>query len=117
MLNYLATPYTHDDRRVRRKRAQKAAMLACRLIQQGLYIFCPIAHTHAIAECGDLPCGFEYWGEFDRIMLNASQRLLIGKIEGWEDSKGIAAEIQIMRALGRPIVLVDPETLVFTPDY
>ena len=116
MLNYLASPYTHPDKQRRRKRARAVTMLACRLIQEKrLHIFSPIAHTHAIAECGDLPSDWDYWEEFDRIMLTASQRLLIAEIEGWEDSNGIMNERKIMSALGRPIVLVNAETLEFTP--
>lgn len=116
MLNYLASPYTHPDKQRRRKRARAVIMLACRLIQEKkLHIFSPIAHTHAIAECGDLPSDIAYWEEFDTILLKASSRLLIATIEGWEESVGIAVERKIMASLGRPIVLVDPETLEFTP--
>lgn len=115
MLIYLATPYTHPDKRVRAKRAKQAAILACRLIQQGNMIYCPVAHGHALAECGDLPGDIQYWRLLNMPILEVCGELWIGTLDGWMDSDGIKDEVKIMHADLKPIFTVDPETLERKP--
>lgn len=121
MLVYLASPYTDPSRQVRKKRAKAVIAVAVRLIQQyaasGVRIYSPIAHTHAMAEAGDLPCNFDYWEEFDRRVLTVCDELWIAKLDGWQESHGISNEVQIMRQLHKPIRYVDPESLVMEIDY
>jgi hypothetical protein len=110
-LIYLATPYNHLDPAIREKRFILACLAAATLMRDGIHLFCPIAHTHPIALQGDLPCGWEYWQEYDRIMLSACTELWIVQMEGWEQSKGIKGEIQIALELGKGIKYLDPVTL------
>lgn len=111
MLVYVASPYTHSDRRVRRKRAQAVIHLTVQLIQQfpNIHFFSPIAHSHALAEVGDLPCEFEYWEEFDRRVLSACDELWVAMLEGWKQSKGIKSEIFIMNELMRKVSYINPD--------
>ena len=85
--------------------ANKAAGL---LMRRGLFVFSPISHTHPIALACDLPRGFEYWGSYDRAMLARCGKMVVLKIDGWQDSVGVQAEIEIARALGITIEYMDP---------
>lgn len=107
-LSYLASPYSHPDPEVRRQRFEDVCRIAGRLMSQGKLIFSPIAHTHPIAEMGDLPKGFDFWEEFDRAMLAACGELLILRLSGWQESQGIAAEIEIATEMDIPINYIDP---------
>jgi len=102
-LIYLASPYGHPDPAVREERFRAVCVVAARLMREGLYVFSPIAHTHPIAEAGDLPKGWDFWKGYDRVMLSACSELWVLCLPGWEESEGVAAEIQIARSLEKPI--------------
>lgn len=107
-LTYLATPYSDSDPAVRQRRFEVVNCVAADLIIDGAHIFSPISHTHPIAEAGSLPCGWEFWGEYDLIMLKASEKLIVLRQAGWEKSVGVAGEIGIARELGLLIEYMDP---------
>src|SRR5687767_6421535 len=102
-LIYLATPYNHPDPAIREERFKLACQAAATLMQDGIHLFCPIAHTHPIALAGDLPHGWEYWREYDRMMLDACAELWIVQMDGWDQSEGIKGEIEIAREQGKEI--------------
>ena len=103
---YLATPYTHQDPRIMEKRFKTACRIAGRLMRQGHIVFCPIVHSHPIAvECG-LPRDWEYWQKLDEKYILVCDRFMVALMPGWESSKGIEAEINIAKKLGRKIEYV-----------
>lgn len=106
---YLAHPYTHPDPAVMESRFQSANRIAGYLMQRGLIVFSPISHTHPIACCCDLPRGWVYWHTFDRLYLDAASAMYVVMAEGWQKSKGIAGEIEIMHSLRKSIRYLTPE--------
>ena len=104
MLVYLGTPYSHPDPKVREARFQKVNKVAAKLMASGFHVFSPISHSHPIALAGDLPISWDYWSEYDRIMLSCCEMLVVLELEGWEESTGLTAEIRIARELGIHIV-------------
>lgn len=103
-LIYLATPYSHDDRTIRAKRFMTACELTAALFKAGYMCFSPIAHTHPISEIGELPSGFEFWHDYDRLMIARCDVLLIVDMPGSSDSKGIKAETLIAQQLKKPVI-------------
>lgn len=102
-LIYLATPYNHPDPEVRESRFKVACEVAAHFMRNGVHLFCPIAHTHPIAQAGDLPKGWDYWHDYDYTMLSACSELWVVEIDGWRDSEGIRGEIEIANELDMPI--------------
>lgn len=102
-LIYLATPYSHPDKAVMERRFNEAAAIAAKLMGDGHFVFCPITHTHPIAVHGELPRGWDFWERYDRIMLTACTKVIVAKMDGWGQSKGIAGELRIAAELGLPI--------------
>lgn len=100
---YLATPYSHSDKAVMESRFDQACKIAGMLMAEGHTVFSPIAHTHPIAVRCDLPRGWDFWHKYDIAMLEASSKLIVAKMEGWEQSRGISGEIEIAKSLGLPI--------------
>jgi hypothetical protein len=100
---YLASPYSHPDKEVRHDRFVAACVYAGSLMQKNKHVYSPIAHTHPIAELCELPTGWEYWKEFDTIMLRVCSEVRVLCIPGWKESKGIAAELEMARGMGLPI--------------
>lgn len=110
-LVYLATPYNHPDPFVREERFTLACFAAATLMRNGVHLFCPIAHTHPIALQGNLPCGWDYWREYDRLMLDACAELWVVQMSGWRESQGISGEIAIATIQNKPIYFLHPVTL------
>lgn len=108
-LIYLAVPYSHPDSEVRKIRFQKVNVVAAKLMKAGHHIYSPISHTHPIALAGDLPTGWEYWSAYDRALLNVCKKIIVLKLEGWETSKGVTAELNIAKELGLEIEFIEDE--------
>jgi len=107
-LVYLACPYTHPNHAIMVWRWNSVNKVAAKLMAEGRFIFSPISHTHPIAEEGELPRGWEYWEGYDRRMLKNCDRITVLRLEGWEKSKGVQAEIKIGEELGIPVDYIDP---------
>lgn len=107
-LSYLAVPYSHEDPRVRERRFRCANAAAGWLMRKGMHVFSPISHTHPISVDGNLPGHFDYWERFDRAYLSCSHELYVLTLDGWKESKGVRAEIQIARGMDLPIRVIGP---------
>ena len=111
-LAYLATPYTSKDWVVKENRFDKVNEVAAKLIQRGEIIFSPISHTHPIAKAGELPGNWEFWDKFDRTYLECCYKIYVLKLNGWEESKGVQAEIKIAEELDLEIEYLDYEEVI-----
>lgn len=105
---YLASPYSHVRPEIRDGRFRRVCEVAAKLMAAGHLIFSPIAHTHPIAMAGVLPTSWVYWSSFDTEMLRSCEQLWVLKLDGWEDSTGVRAEIKIAQDLKIPIRYLDP---------
>jgi len=109
-LVYLACPYSHPDQAVREARFHAANRCASEFMRAGVFIFSPISHTHPIAIAGGLPLSWDFWEPYDRAVLGACGAVYVLMLEGWQESKGVAAEIVIARELGLPVEYLEPES-------
>lgn len=104
---YVATPYSkYPDGIV------PAFIEACKvsgwLVEQGIKIYCPIAHTHPIAMYGSLdPYNSEMWLEVDAPLMVAAGGLIVVKMISWDKSYGVKKEIEIFTAAKRPVVYLE----------
>ena len=106
---YLASPYSHHDPEVQEVRYKWACHAAGYLISKGLTVFSPIAHGHSIATGFGLPGDWDQWKKIDQIVLPMCDRMVILAIDGWKDSKGILAELQMFKPLNRSLALLRPD--------
>jgi len=111
-LAYLATPYSSNDWAVKENRFDKVNEVAAKLIQRGEIIFSPISMAHPIAKAGELPGNWEFWDKFDRAYLECCYKIYVLKLNGWEESKGVQAEIKIAEELGLEIEYLDYEEVI-----
>jgi len=109
-LVYLATPYSHKDPAVQERRFRVVNAVAAALMREGFPVFSPISHTHPIAQAGDLPGDWDYWEEYDRVVLSACSMMIVVAQPGWIESKGVTAEMDIAREMGIPIEFASPES-------
>ena len=108
MLVYLASPYSHKDPAVRQRRFDAACKAAANLINQGVHVFSPIAHSHPIAQAGGLDTSWDFWQTYDRIMIEASDSVVVLMLEDWHKSLGVKSEIAIAEELGKIVEYMSP---------
>lgn len=107
-LVYLACPYSHPDRAVRVARFESANHAAGELMRAGHHVYSPTSHTHPIAEAGDLPLGWNFWEQHDRIFISMSHKIVVVTADGWRESKGVTAEIAMAEEFGIPVEYMAP---------
>ncbi len=113
-LAYLATPCSKYLDGIDAAFAH-AAKLAARLLARGLKIYSPIAHTYPLATYGVLdPYDMRIWRPLNETMLAACQVLIVAHIDGWEESSGMAHEIERATQWRMPIYDLDVETFELT---
>ena len=106
---YLATPYFDPDPAVRQWRFEAACKATAQMLRAGLIVFSPIAHSHPLTRYG-LPGDWKFWHRYDRAHLEACSAMAVLTLEGWQESKGVQAEIRIAHELNMPFWLMKPES-------
>lgn len=106
---YLASPYADEDAAVRQARYRAVSIhVTYLLVEQKRAVFSPIVHCH------DLPTGTADWRWYNERMLEAALQLDILMLDGWEDSKGIEAEIAMAELRFIPVYKVEPRNAIGT---
>jgi len=118
---YLASPYSVGKRgqygaantgtatsNMKTRRFKAACRKAAELMSQGEVVFSPIAHSHSIELYGnpELKTG-DFWLNQDLDVLKHCDLLMVYRLDGWEDSRGIATEIAFAEANGIPVEYID----------
>jgi hypothetical protein len=107
-LIYLACPHAHPDPAVRAQRFHAVSKAAAKLLGEGELVLSPVSHSTPISAAGDLPGGWDYWGKLDRVLLSCCHKMIVLKLDGWEESAGVNAEIKIAETLGIPVIYMEP---------
>jgi hypothetical protein len=108
---FLASPYTaHPDG------LDAAAEIACvaraALIQAGVPVFSPIAHSHWVAKFGGLdPRSHALWLPAEAPFRRFARGIIVLRAAGWETSKGIRLEREEFARHGKPELLMNPFTV------
>lgn len=110
---YLASPYSQ----YRKNRLgepdldaafESVTIAAALLVEAGVPVYCPITHSHPIAELGGLdPLDYEIWKKLDAPLVNAASGCLVLMLDGWQESVGVQHEISEFRKAGKPILYLD----------
>lgn len=109
-LTYLASPYSKYPHG-RDAAFYEASKKAAELMLQGKKIFCPIAHSHAIETLGmkgEIKDG-DFWLEQDFAVLGMCKELIVYKMQGWDTSYGVAAEIDFAHEHNIPVSYIEGE--------
>ena len=105
---YLAGPYSHEDPKVREQRFEALTKKAAELMIDGLVIFSPITHGHAIADRHDLPLDFQWWQNQCLDILSRATSMVVLRLPGYDESKGVSAEIAHAERLNIKIEFMNP---------
>ena len=104
---YLASPYSHPDPLVRQARFDTACRVTANLIQAGQAVVAPIVQGHPLVRFG-VPGDWSFWKPLAREYLARCDKLVVLQIDGWRDSEGVQAELELARALGKRVDYLEP---------
>lgn len=103
-LIYLAQPYSHPDPQVRVARFKIAeCVTAYFLSRHKEHILSPIVHCHRIAALYNLPSDFDFWQNYNFATLRTCSELRVMELPGYENSKGLAAELSFAKSHPRSL--------------
>ena len=108
---YLASPYTsyqsnaRDNAREENGRYKQIVEITALLIRRNYLVYSPIVHTHPIYKTGLVTGGaWDSWSDFDCATISHMDCLCVVEMDGWQDSRGMAAEVDFAKAMGIPII-------------
>jgi hypothetical protein len=107
-LIYLASPYSAPTAKKREQRFKQVCKKAAELMLSGEEVFCPIAHSHPIEVYGmtEVHSG-DFWLKQDFAVLANCKKMVVYCMPGWQESKGIAREIDFATGMGIPIEFIE----------
>ncbi len=106
-LIYVGTPYTRYKGGIERAFVD-ACKITARLIELGLNVYSPIAHTHPIAVHGGLnPVDLTLWLDFDAAMMMKADAMIVARLPGWKESSGVRHEIDVFTLAKKPVFHLD----------
>jgi hypothetical protein len=105
---YLASPYSHSDLLVREASFDAACRATAGLIRGGQVAYSPIVHGHPIVRFG-LPTDWSFWQCQDRALLSRCDEVVVLRLDCWQASEGLRAELAVAAACAKPIRYIDPE--------
>lgn len=110
-LVYVASPYSHPDSQVRQDRYREVSHVAAGLVAGGEIAVSPITYGHTLLDFHDMPGDWEFWQAFCISLLAKCQKMLVVKMDGWQESRGVQAEIAYAKANRIEVEYIEPPKL------
>ena len=105
---YLAGPYTDKSTSMMEFRFEAFNRVAALLMTKGHIICSPVSMNHPMVKYG-LPVDWAFWEKFDTAFLEMCTAIYVLKLKGWENSKGLKAELEIAKGLGLKVTYLEPK--------
>lgn len=103
---YLASPYSKSKDGLDAA-FQRAAVAVSAMLAQGVPVFSPIVHSHAISVATKInPLDAKFWLEIDKPMMHQAHGLVVAMMDGWDVSEGVAFELAMFRSMRKPILFI-----------
>jgi hypothetical protein len=110
-LVYFSTPYSKYNRGLTGAFID-AAKISAQLMLADVNVYSPVVMCHPMAVHGGIePLNHDLWLKFDSAMIAKSDALLVGQLDGWDESFGVAHEISAFSRAKKPIHYLNPITL------
>ena len=103
---YLASPYTAKTKELQEANYQAVLRLCGKVLQKRYNVWSPIVHCHTMAVLYDLPTDFGFWRTYNHDFVRRADAVWVACIPYWQDSKGVADEIEFATQLELPIKYV-----------
>jgi len=112
---YIAVPYSHKNKETVLDRVEKFCRADAIFIASGLITVSPIS-KHFILDYQNLPGNWIYWQRYSFELLKNCKGIIVLMLEGWEESIGVACEIEYAKNSSIPIYYCDYNELLLNTD-
>jgi len=102
---YIASPYTGTTNEMH-ERYKHARAYVAKLCVDYVLCYSPIVHFHPVAVNHELPRDLNYWRAHNVAMLRRAEILHVLRLDGWDDSVGVAFEMNLAARLDLKIELI-----------
>lgn len=106
---YVAAPYTHSDPDIVKHRMNLFAITMAELIRRGEHPVSPLMN-HFLTDYveTDFPLTWDYWKEYSFSLMRNCVELYVVTMDGWEQSSGVKAEIEMAEKMQKPVTYIAP---------
>lgn len=106
---YVCTPYSQYPYG-KTAAYEEACRQTALLLSAGLHCLSPIAATHGVALHGDIDPDVSnpMWLELDHAFMDAAHSAVVVMLDGWDQSVGVAHEIDCFERAGKPVFYMLP---------
>ena len=81
-----------------------------------IMFYSPIVHSHPLnGVVPELGTAWECWKSIDEELISRFDELWVLMLDGWQDSRGVAAEVKHAQAEGKPVVYINDKTYEEVP--
>jgi hypothetical protein len=107
---YVAAPYTHADLNVVKQRMLVFANVMAKLIADGEHPVSPLMN-HFLTDYVEtsFPLTWDYWQEYSLALLKNCTEMYVITVDGWDQSTGVRAEIEMAERMLIPVTYLNPE--------
>ncbi len=105
---YIASPFTSDNVFLEAERHDAVRLYTAGCIERGEVAYSPIVHGVSICHAKEIDGGFNTWRDHCLGMLAKADELRVLKLEGYDESQGVNAEIAFALDNGVPVTYVTP---------
>jgi len=103
---YIASPYSHPEALIREERYLRASFYLMQKLKRREWAYSPIVHCHELAKIWGMPGDAKFWEEYDFAMIRGARAIEVLRLDGWQESVGVKAEIEYATSIGVPITYV-----------
>jgi hypothetical protein len=93
-LIFISSPYSHPDDNIREQNYEKVSQIVAEYVSNGVIAISPITYGHTLIKFKNMPNDWQFWNNFCLSLLKRCDELWVLKMDGWNNSKGIAEEIE-----------------------
>lgn len=117
MYYYLSNPYNGTEIE-KQQRAEICAEVCFHFIKRKIPVISPIVHNHSIYQHPDIAPEinklsgserFDLIMGFDLALLKSAKAMLLLQLPGWQQSKGVAAELEFCQQNNIPVITTTAE--------
>lgn len=100
---FVISPYTSDKLMTIAYRVREANLYIGELTRKGKVAYSAISAMHHLLRLCKLPGDWNYWQHHCEQMMEPAQEVHVLCLDGWEESEGVRAEIEIAKGFNKPI--------------
>lgn len=103
---FVISPYTSASRSIVALRVLEADLYIGELVRQGKVAYSTVSAMDHVTDICNLPNDWAYWKHHCEQMIASTYEVHVLCLDGWEESEGVQAEIEIAKMFCKKITYI-----------